>query len=228
MPDFSSAISGIESGGNYGLLGPTTKTGDRAYGKYQVMGENVGPWSKEILGVSLTPQQFLQNPQAQDAVFQAKFGQYAQKYGPEGAARAWFAGERGMNNPSAKDQLGTSVADYARRFNTAMGAPISGPQNPASQQPTIPIQTAQGAPQAPTQQLGTAPNSGMIGASPYSNQALTGGGGLPIGGLPTQSPMQNLSGPTRPQINPIHLQNFQKLLASMPQQIRPYIFGMNS
>jgi hypothetical protein len=53
--------------------------------------------------------------------FKGRFGQYAQKYGPEGAAKAWFAGEKGMNNPNAKDQLGTSVQSYADRFTKAYG-----------------------------------------------------------------------------------------------------------
>lgn len=119
-PDYSGAISSIESGGNYRAVGPNTGKG-RALGKYQVMDFNVGPWSEEVLGQRLTPMQFLASPEAQDAVFNAKFGSYAQKYGPEGAARAWFAGEGGMNNPSARDVLGTSVADYANKFNTAMG-----------------------------------------------------------------------------------------------------------
>jgi hypothetical protein len=121
QPDSGNAIASIESGGNYGALGPQTKTGDRAYGKYQVMGANIPEWTKETLGQPMTPQQFLANPQAQDAVFQKKFGQYAQAYGPEGAARAWFAGEGNMNNPNAKDQLGTTVAQYAQKFNNATG-----------------------------------------------------------------------------------------------------------
>src|SRR3982750_859798 len=32
---YGRAISSIESGGRYDRLGPVTKTGDRAYGKYQ-------------------------------------------------------------------------------------------------------------------------------------------------------------------------------------------------
>src|ERR1700743_1748746 len=114
-PRYGDAIAGIESGGNYSLLGPLTK-GDRAYGKYQVMGANIPQWTQEALGQPLTAEQFLASPQAQDATFQYKFGQYVNKYGPEGAAKAWFAGEKGMNNPNAKDSLGTSVADYGAKF----------------------------------------------------------------------------------------------------------------
>ena len=102
---------------------------------------------------------------------------------------------------------------------TANQPPLTGPQRPAPQQPNIPIQTAQGAPQTPTQMPQTAPNSGVVGASPYANQALTGGGGQPVGGLPTQqpapnlgSPLQPISGPIRPQINPLHLQAIAALL----------------
>lgn len=120
---YARAIAGIESGGKYDALGPITKSGDRAFGLHQIMGRNIGPWTKETIGAEMTPQQFLTNPQAQDDVFKAKFGQYVQKYGPDGAARAWFAGEGGMNNPNARDQLGTSVSDYAKKFNAYPSGP---------------------------------------------------------------------------------------------------------
>lgn len=119
-PDYGRAIAGIESGGRYDRLGPTTKAGDRAYGKYQIMGANIPEWTQAALGTPMTPEQFLSDPNAQETVFSHRFGQYVQKYGPTGAAKAWFAGEGGMNNPNAKDQLGTSVADYARRFEAGM------------------------------------------------------------------------------------------------------------
>jgi hypothetical protein len=120
-PDYGRAISSIESGGNYKAIGPATKTGDRALGKYQVMGANVGPWSREVLGREVTPQEFIANNEIQDAIFKGKFCQYAEKYGPEGAAKAWFAGEKGMNNPNARDVLGTTVSGYGAKFNKALG-----------------------------------------------------------------------------------------------------------
>ncbi len=137
MSQYANAISNNESGGNYGELGPITRSGDRAYGKYQVMGSNIGPWTKEVLGREMTPQEFLSDRHAQEAVFNAKFGQYTQKYGPDGAARAWFAGEGGMNDPNRRDQLGTSVAAYARKFNAGLGQPYAapGPSGGATAQP---------------------------------------------------------------------------------------------
>jgi hypothetical protein len=142
-PRYADAISSVESGGRYDALGPVTRTGDRAYGKYQVMGANVGPWTREVLGRELTPQEFAASPSAQDAVFKAKFGGYVKKYGPEGAARAWFAGEGGMNDPGRKDILGTTVEGYAGKFNKAMGfAPEEAPQFPPAKDATpVPVKT---------------------------------------------------------------------------------------
>jgi hypothetical protein len=125
---FASAVAGGETSatdpGAYGTLGMVIpKTGDQAYGKYQVMGTNIRPWTKEILGQEMSPQEFLASPEAQEAVFKGKFGQYASKYGPEGAARAWFAGEGRMNNPNAVDPLGTTVSSYAAGFNRRLGQP---------------------------------------------------------------------------------------------------------
>lgn len=150
--DAGAAIAGIESGGKYDKLGPVTKTGDRAYGKYQVMGANIPQWTKTHLGQEMTPDQFLASPQAQDAVFKGQFGQYANKYGPEGAAKAWFAGERGMNNPNARDQLGTTVSAYADKFNRAYQPgqqpyEVAGPPTAA---PQAPIAQAMAAPQMPS------------------------------------------------------------------------------
>lgn len=119
--DFGNAIAGIESSGRYDALGPVTKTGDRAYGKYQVMGANIPEWTRKYVGRAMSPQEFLASPEAQEAVFKGEFGRLAAKYGPEGAARAWFAGEGGMNDPNRRDILGTSVADYSRKFTTALG-----------------------------------------------------------------------------------------------------------
>ncbi len=144
------AISGIESGGNYGVIGPVTKSGDRALGKYQVMAANVPQWTREALGRELTPREFLADPEAQDAVFNHKFGGYVSKYGPEGASKAWFAGEKGMNNPNAKDILGTSVDGYASKFMNAYGG--EGAKQPQVQQPSTQEDWWSSSPLADTQE----------------------------------------------------------------------------
>jgi len=120
----AAAIAAGESAGSggYAALGPVQRTGDRAYGKYQVMGANIPEWTKQATGTAMTPQQFLASPAAQDSVFNKKFGDLTAKYGPSGAAAAWFAGEGGMNNPNARDSLGTSVSGYVSKFQRNLGA----------------------------------------------------------------------------------------------------------
>lgn len=132
---YANAIAKVESGGKYTAIGPDTGGGNRALGKYQVMASNVGPWSQEILGRQVSPQEFLAKPELQDQIFNAKFGGYVDKYGPEGAAKAWFAGERGMNDPNRRDILGTSVADYGRKFTAAMGPGTAQAAPPQPQAP---------------------------------------------------------------------------------------------
>lgn len=127
--DAKAKIANIESGGNYKAKGPiiTNKEssyyGDRAYGKYQVMGKNVASWTKEALGKSLTIEQFYNSPEAQEKVFEHKFGSYVKQYGSErNAAKVWFGGAGALTNPNAKDVLGTSVEEYANKFDGGPGA----------------------------------------------------------------------------------------------------------
>lgn len=86
------AISQQESGGNYKAVGPNI-SGDHAYGKYQVMGSNIPSWTKAALGHSLTIQQFLNDPGAQEATVAYKLGGYYDRYGPAGAAAMWYSGQ---------------------------------------------------------------------------------------------------------------------------------------
>lgn len=133
------ATSSQESGGNYQTIGQkvTDKSGNtgNALGKYGIMSYNVPQWTKEVLGQSLTPAQFLGSSQAQDAVYKAKMGSYAQQYGTEGAGRAWLGGPGSVNNPGAKDALGTSVGSYGQNFAQRAGAqPGQGQPQPQQNQ----------------------------------------------------------------------------------------------
>lgn len=119
--DFASAIATVESGGRYDAVGPPTKNGGRAYGKYQVMDFNVGPWTEEVLGKRMTPQEFLASPKAQDAVFNAKFGSYVKEYGsPQDAASVWFSGRPLSEAGNASDGY-TTVPEYVKKFTAALG-----------------------------------------------------------------------------------------------------------
>lgn len=118
---YAEAIGQIESSGNYRARGPRTKRGDRAYGKYQVMGANIPKWTKEVLGRRMKPSEFLADPQAQDAVFQAKFGEYVQRTGsPDDAASMWFTGKPLSKGGTRKDITGTTGNEYVMRFRQAV------------------------------------------------------------------------------------------------------------
>ena len=120
---YRDAIASIESkgSGDYGAVGPTNPKMGRALGRYQIMEANIGPWSREALGREVSAEEFMKNPQIQDAIFDHRFGQYVNKYGPEGAAQAWFAGPGGVGKTDRKDVLGTSVGEYGSKFVNALG-----------------------------------------------------------------------------------------------------------
>lgn len=123
---YRNAIASVESAGSgdYSAVGPTHKTMGRALGRYQVMEANIGPWSKAALGREVTPEEFMANPQIQDAIFDHQFGSYVQKYGnPQDAASAWFTGQPLSKGANRRDVLGTSGAGYVDKFNKALGSP---------------------------------------------------------------------------------------------------------
>ena len=125
--DYGAAIAGIESNGQpnggYGAIGPVADAkGSRAYGKFQVMDYNIGPWTQEILGRAMTPQEFLDSPQAQNAVFKAKFGQYVQQTGnPQQAAAMWFSGKPNTADNTTRDVNGMTPAQYSQQFAQNLG-----------------------------------------------------------------------------------------------------------
>ena len=123
-PSWANAIASIESqgSGGYSAVGPTTQKGNRAYGKYQVMDFNIPAWTEKHLGQRLTPDQFLQSPEAQEAVFKGEFGSYVSKYGnPQDAASAWFTGQPQSQGGNRSDVLGTTGSGYVNKFNNALG-----------------------------------------------------------------------------------------------------------
>ncbi len=118
---YAKAIQSIESSGNYGALGPITRNGDRAYGAYQVMGNNIGPWSQAALGRTMSASEFLTDKGAQDAIFNHRFGGYVDKYGASGAAQAWFGGPGSVGKGGmGADVLGTTGNAYVNKFNGAL------------------------------------------------------------------------------------------------------------
>ena len=169
------AIASIESAGSgdYGALGSVVnRQGDRAYGRYQVMASNIGAWTKEVLGREYTPDEFLKDKNAQDAVFDAKFGAYVKQFGEGGAAQAWFSGPGNVGKESAADLHGTNNKSYQERYLAALGAgttqgsPAVVPEETMTAPPPVPKPRDGGTPGTWDEKLGAAIGSiGKGGAS---------------------------------------------------------------
>lgn len=127
VDDIATRIASIESGGKYDALGPATSSGDRAHGKYQIMGANIPSWTKDALGASMTPTDFLKNPDAQEKTAKHQLSKYLAQYGnPRDVASMWHAGvpyDKAVTE-GRQDALGTKTKDYADRV--ANGEPSAG------------------------------------------------------------------------------------------------------
>jgi Transglycosylase SLT domain len=114
------AIIRQESGGNYRAVNPHSG----ALGIGQVMPANVASWSREALGYSITPQQFLNSPELQDRIIQFKLDQYYREaigrgLSPDEAVRyvasKWYSGS-GDNRNSTRPQNGyPSISAYTHQ-----------------------------------------------------------------------------------------------------------------
>lgn len=118
-------ISGIESGGDYSALGPKLKTGDRAHGKYQIMGNNIPAWTEEAGLGRVDPKSFLKNPDIQEKTARFKLNQLYDKYqNPQDVASVWHSGVplAQAKAEGRQDVLGTKTVDYASRVGGEAGA----------------------------------------------------------------------------------------------------------
>ena len=128
MDNYARAISPTESGGKYNITGPVSRKGDMPYGKYQVMGSNIPSWTEAATGKRMTPQEFLNDPDAQEATFRHRFGSLVKQYGnPQDAASVWHSG---VPLAEAKEQgrrdVNMTTASYVDRFNNMLSATPGG------------------------------------------------------------------------------------------------------
>lgn len=128
VDDYIKGIAGVESGGEelpYQAKGVIVTTGmykgDRAYGKYQVMGKNIPSWTKEAFGKAMTIEEFLNSPEKQEQLIRFRAEKDYAKYGNwDDVASVWFSGRPLANNVSA-DVTGTTVPEYINRFRKQAG-----------------------------------------------------------------------------------------------------------
>jgi len=117
------ALADVESlgSGGYQAVGPIVAKGmykgKRAYGKYQVMEPNIGPWTEKYYGTRLTTQEFLNNEEAQDAVAENMIMSNWEKYGNiEDAISVWFTGKPVKDAGEVSDGYNTAP-EYLRKWN---------------------------------------------------------------------------------------------------------------
>ncbi len=125
------AIQGIESSGDYGIVGPTHPRYGRALGAYQVMEANLPKWTKDAIGREVSADEFLSSKDIQDRVFDHRFGgDMAQNGGdPRQAASMWFTGRPiDAQSSAARDSLGTSGSRYLAKFDQAVAKAQAGGQ----------------------------------------------------------------------------------------------------
>jgi hypothetical protein len=122
MPNVLDALAAVESrgSGDYEAVGPVVTKGmykgQRAYGRYQVMEGNIGPWTEAAVGRRYTAEEFVADPQAQDAVAAYQLQMSKDKYGTwEDAASVWFSGRPLSQAGKASDGYLTTPA-YINKF----------------------------------------------------------------------------------------------------------------
>jgi len=129
LPLLLAAIAGNESGGAsdpYRVLNQSLGTQDparRAVGKYQVMPDNIGPWSRKHLGYTLTREQYRNSPEAQEKIVSGQMREnllaqleagYSFDLAIRRAAALWYGGYYGLNNidSTRAEEGGPPVVDY--------------------------------------------------------------------------------------------------------------------
>ena len=160
-------IAHVESGGSkdpYSLMSKQSKNGDRAYGKYQIMGNNIPSWTKTATGQSYTPEQFMANPAIQEKTAAFMMNQSLKKgYSPEDTASIWFSGRPQKKAGNSKDVYGTTVPAYVKKFQSGVNSYVAQlrqgtGQGPKNQSPIQMQQLPQTALQAqPIQKLALPP-----------------------------------------------------------------------
>lgn len=113
---FLAAERAQESSGNYAARSPAG-----ALGAYQIMPSNLYGWSIQVLGYSVTPDEFIRNHALQDTIAADILLGYVNKYGYQGAAAMWFSGQPDPNSQASDG--GTTVQNYVSSVMSRMGDP---------------------------------------------------------------------------------------------------------
>lgn len=130
------AIMGQESGGDPSAVNPHSG----ALGLYQVMPENVGPWSEKVLGRRVSTEEFLSNPELQTQIVNGVMGDMLERAMEASGgnvdeairrvASEWYSGKQSLyNNTRPQTYAGASypsINDYTLsvldRYKSSVGS----------------------------------------------------------------------------------------------------------
>lgn len=131
---FSSDIDSLAEGiafaesagsGGYAALGKvildpkSSYYGDRAYGRYQIMGKNIPQWTKEATGKEMTPEEFYSDHAAQDKVAKFQMNKLRKAgHSPADIASIWHSGvplKTAIEKNRRDLGTGMSTQDYVRK-----------------------------------------------------------------------------------------------------------------
>lgn len=192
--------TGRDGGDPYKAMGPKTH-GGRAVGKYQIMTSNIPSWTKAATGKAMTPEEFRNNPQAQEQTAAYQINQsLAQGYSPEDAASIWFSGRPRSKAGKSRDAFGTDVPTYVKVFNEGRANFNQGrqPTQYANNSGTIGSQEVQSSLGQPQAAAPASPIPVQAPPRPDNSMAQRAVQGLRnfTGMLPEQPGTETLRGPT--------------------------------
>ena len=144
LDPFIEALSGNETGGEPNpQLAQNART--KASGFSQILPKNIGPWSREILGRTVSKQEFMSDPEIQMTITRGKLQQYMQAEMAKGysgdlllrrVASTWYSGQPDLydddrpQGPNGKEpSIRTYTRDLLSRYKASFGtaAPAARP-----------------------------------------------------------------------------------------------------
>lgn len=114
------SIKQQESSGNYRATNPSG-----ASGGYQILRSNFegpGGWDMQALGRDISYNDFINNPNLQDAIARYQLSNYLKKYGAAGAAAAWYGGPGAVKLINSTNPQGQypSISAYVKAIMARM------------------------------------------------------------------------------------------------------------
>lgn len=107
------AIASVESGGDWQAVGNKTEYG-RAYGRYQVLEDNVTNWTHRLLFDKMSVAEWLNDKEAQRLTIGLRFTNLLERYSTKEVIRIHFSGT--PNAPKHwSDANGMTVGNYTQK-----------------------------------------------------------------------------------------------------------------